>query len=324
MAGEQLADLSGELDLFGDYTDGLLTVNAKIPDARLVIRQLPQKNLPSLKPNPDVLLVHPGEKPHPPGMEPEDVEAQARKVANATFRLHAHLDLQHLYVKADDFEFPVESAMDFDYDARHPDEPSAEGTVHVPTGSFSALGRRFTIQDAKIIENGGDITDPELEVKARFENPQANVTITVTGTAKDPQVLMSSDPPMDQDAIAFFIATGRVQGRATQQGGAVDLSGAASSVLGSLLFGQVRKDLQSILPVDVLTVETGSQGVAEASVGKYFGDKIFIGYRQRFVPAPYENTEEGRIEYQISRSFSAEASIGDVTKDLSILYTRDF
>ena len=323
-AGEQRADVNGELDVFGDYSEGLLTVNARIHDARVEIQQLPSKKLPGLKENPDILLVHPGERPHPPGREPEEVEAELKARQNATFRMHAHLDLQHLYVRASDFEFPVESSMNFDYDAHHPDQPSAEGTIHVPQGSFNALGRRFSISDAKITETGGDIADPELEIKALFENPQANVTVTVTGTAQDPNLQLTSDPPMDQDAIAFFLATGRVQGRATQQGGGVDLSGAATSVLGGLLFGQVRKELQQVLPVDVLTIETGPQGVSEASVGKYIGDRVFIGYRQRLIPAPNENTSEGRIEYEISRSFSAEATVGDRNSDVSVLYTRDF
>ncbi|HEX9578863.1 MAG TPA: translocation/assembly module TamB domain-containing protein, partial [Myxococcales bacterium] len=323
-AGEQRMDVSGELDLFGDYTDSILTVNAKIPDARLQIRALPDKKLPKLKENPDVLLVHPGEKPHPPGKEPGEVEAEQRAIANATFRMHAHLNLIHLYVKAEDFEFPVESDIDFDYDARRPDTPTADGTVHVPQGSFSALGRRFAIDDAKIIETGGEIDDPELEIKARYENPKATVIINIAGTAKDPQVDMSSIPPMDQDAIAFFLATGRIEGHATQQGGGVDLSSAATSVLGSILFGQLRKELADVLPVDVLTIETGAQGASMASVGKYIGDRVYIGYRQQFTPVQYENTSEGRIEYEISRSITAEATIGDKTKDISVLWTKDF
>jgi translocation and assembly module TamB len=324
--GDQRADLNGELDLFGDYTGGLLTLNTKIPDARLVIKQLPDKKLPSLKENPDVVLVHPGERPHPPGREPEEVAAEEESRKTATFRLHAHLDLNHLYVKAPDFEFPVESHMNFEFDARHPDVPSAEGVVHVPQGSFSALGRRFTIDDAKIVETGGDLADPELEVKALFDNPQAAVTISVTGTAKSPQLDLSSNPPMDQDQIAFFLATGRIQGRATQQGGGVDLSGAATSVVGSLLFGQVRKELADVLPLDVITIDTGSQGVAGASVGKYIGDRIFVGYRQRFAQSNQssENTWEGRIEYEINRALSAEATVGNVSNDMSILYTKDF
>jgi translocation and assembly module TamB len=323
-AGEQRADISGELDIFGDYTDSVLTVNARIPDVRVVIKQLPDKKLPSMKENPDVTLVHPGEKPHPPGREPGDVEADQEARKKATFRMHAHLDLNHMYVKAPDFEFPVESQMNFDYDARHPDTTTADGTIHVPQGSFTALGRRFTIDDAKIIETGGEITDPELEVRALYDNPQAKVTITVTGTARDPQLEMSSNPPMDQDQIAFFLATGRIQGRATQQGGGVDLSGAATSVVGGLLFGQVRKELADILPVDVITIDTSSQGVSAASIGKYIGDRVFIGYRQRFTETPYENNVEGHLEYEINRKLSAELTVGDRTRDLSVLYTKDF
>ena len=79
-----------------------------------------------------------------------------------------------------------------------------------------------------------------------------------------------------------------------------------------------------VLPVDVLTIETGAQGVSEASIGKYIGDRVFIGYRQRFLSAQKENTVEGRIEYEISRSVAAEATIGDLNKDFSVLYTKDF
>jgi len=271
-----------------------------------------------------VILVHAGERPHPPGREPEEVAAELEARKNATFRMHAHLDLNHLYVKAPDFEFSVESQMNFDYDARNPDGLTADGVVHVPSGSFSALQRRFSIDDARIIETGGDITDPELDIKALYESTQAKVTIAITGTAKSPQIEMSSSPPMDQDQIAFFLATGRVQGHATQQGGGVDLRGAATSVVGSLLFGQVRKEISDVLPVDVITIDSGPQGVSGASVGKYIGDKVFIGYRQLFVENPYENSVEGRIEYEISRSVGAEVTIGDRTKDFAVLYTKDF
>jgi len=304
-AGQERADVSGELDIFGDYVSSLLTVNSKIPNAQVVIRQLPDKKLPGLKENPDIILVHPGERPHPPGREPEEVEAEMKARKAATFRMHAHLDLNRLYVKAPDFEFPVESQMNFDYAARQPDKPTADGTVHVTRGSFTALGRRFLIDDARIVETGGDITDPELDVKAIYDNPQAKVSIVVTGTAKSPQIDMSSNPPMDQDQIAFFLATGRIQARATQQGSGVDLSGAATSVVGSILFGQVRKELADILPVDVITIDAGPKGVSGASIGKYLGDRIFIGYRQRFTDTLYENTVEGHLEYEISRSLAA-------------------
>jgi translocation and assembly module TamB len=323
-AGEVRADASGEINFFGDYSGGLLSSTLKIPDARVNVRKLPDKKLPALDPNPDVLLAYPGKKPHPPGKDPEKVEKEAQARLNSNFRVHLDLDLETLFVKAEDFEFKVHSQMRVDYDAQLPDAPTADGTITVPDGSFSALGRRFEIQNAKITETGGDIADPELEIKARFENPQAVVGVSVTGTAKMPQIDLSSSPPMDQDAIAFFLATGRLQGRATQSGGGVDLSGAASSVVGGLLFGQLRQSLADVLPVDVLTIETTQGGVSQASVGKYIGDRVFVGYRQRLIPAPGENTSEGRVEYEISRTLAAEATVGDRNSDVAILFTRDF
>jgi translocation and assembly module TamB len=323
-AGEDRATVQGEVDVFGDYVGGLLTVNAKVPDATVRVLQLPNKNLPSLDPNPDVLLVHPGERAHPPGKEPGEVEAELEARRTTNFRLNAKLDIEHLYVSAEDFEFPVESHLTFEYDAKRPDAPTADGTITIPQGSFTALGRRFVIDNAKITETGGDLANPELDIRARFESARATVNIVISGTAKSPQIDLTSNPPMDQDAIAFFLATGRIEGRATQNGGGVDLSSAASSVVGSLLFGQLRKTLASVLPVDVLTIETQGTGVAQASIGKYIGDRIFVGYRQRLTPAPYENTVEGRLEYEISKSLAAEATIGDLASEVSVLFTYDF
>jgi len=322
-AGEERASVQGELDVFGDFSDGALTVNSKIPDATVRIVTLRTKKLPDLDPNPEVVLVHAGEKPHPPGKEPGQVEAELEARQRATFRLHAKLDIEHLYVTAEDFEFPVRSNLTFDYDAKT-GKPIAEGAVTVPQGTFSALGRRFIIDYAKITETGGEIDDPELDIRARFENPKATVNIVISGTAKQPQVDLTSNPPMDPDAIAFFLATGRIEGRATQNGGGVDLTGAASSLAGSLLFGELRKSLASVMPVDVLTIETQGTGMAQARVGKYIGDRVFIGYRQRFTPSPNENSVEARLEYEISRTVSLEATVGDITQDLSILFTHDF
>jgi len=46
--------------------------------------------------------------------------------------------------------------------------------------------------------------------------------------------------------------------------------------------------------------------------------------RQRLTPAPNENTVEGRLEYEISKSLTAEATVGDLASELSILFTHDF
>ncbi len=327
-AGEERADFTAEVDLFGEWSSetGALTATVKVPEASVRVRTLSDKKLPRLTPNPEILLaVRPGAPRVPAGVDPARAAAEEKARRESRLRVDVRFELGKVHVSADDFDFDVRSSLHASWDARHPTEPSADGTIEVPHGSFSALGRRFEVERAVITETGGDLTDPELEVQARYVNPQATVLVLVTGTAKEPQIDLSSNPAMDQDAIAFFLATGRLQGRATQQGGGVDLSNAATSALGGMLFGELRKQMADVLPVDVLTIEAGGGGrPAQASLGKYFGDRFFVGYRQRLTPTENENTSEGRIEYEIVRGLEAEATVGDKNRDVSVLYTKDF
>src|SRR5207245_6056933 len=115
-------------------------------------------------------------------------EAEIEAERNANSRLHAKLDVEHLYVSAEDFEFPVESHLTFDFDAQQPGAPTAEGTIVVPQGTFSALGRRFIIDYAKITQTGGDITHPELDIRARFDKPNATFNIVISRPANAPPV----------------------------------------------------------------------------------------------------------------------------------------
>ena len=46
--------------------------------------------------------------------------------------------------------------------------------------------------------------------------------------------------------------------------------------------------------------------------------------RQRLTSSPNENTVEGHIEYDISRSIAAEGTVGDRTQEISVLWTHDF
>lgn len=323
--GEERADLEAEASFFGDYEQGQVAATVQIPRAWLRVRQLPEKKLPKLAPDPTIWMALADGRRALAGLDPALQERRERVRREATLRADLQLDLQALRVEAADFDLPVTSRMHVSWDARNPDAPVADGTLSLAGGTFSALGRRFEIDEATITETGGDVQDPELEIQARYENPQASVLVLVSGTAKDPQIDLSSSPAMDQDAIAFFLATGRLQGRATQQGGGVDLSNAATSVLGAVLFGQLRKSLSDALPIDVFTVETGGGGrSAQASVGKYIGERLFVGYRQRLSAGPAENSVEGRAELLLGRSFAAEGSYGDKAKSVSVLWSMDW
>ncbi|MBS2023109.1 MAG: translocation/assembly module TamB domain-containing protein, partial [Deltaproteobacteria bacterium] len=323
--GADLANIVTEMEFYGDYEQGQVAATVQMPKTLVRVLSLPDKKLPKLKPNPDVLVAWPNDQPALAGVDPKEMRRILAARKNANLRVDVALDLQNLRVSAPDFDLPVSSQMHVAWDASNPDKPIADGSIEVSGGTFSALGRRFEIDEAKITETGGDIADPELEIQARYENPQASVLVLISGTATAPQIDLSSTPAMDQDAIAFFLATGRIQGHATQQGGGVDLTNAATSVLGAALFGQLRKNLNDVLPIDVVTVE-GGQGNSgpQASLGKYIGDRLFIGYRQRFAASVSENQIEVRAEFLLGRQLASEGTYGDKTKGVSVLYTIEW
>ncbi len=92
-----------------------------------------------------------------------------------------------------------------------------------------------------------------------------------------------------------------------------------------MLFGKLRSSMADIMPVDVIDIEAGGgDRPPEASVGKYIGDRIFIGYRQRFSPAPTENETEGTVEYEIVRGLGASGTVGEKNQGVMVTFTKDF
>ena len=61
---------------------------------------------------------------------------------------------------------------------------------------------------------------------------------------------------------------------------------------------------------------------AEAEVGKYITDSLYLGYRRVFGAAEDENANEGRLEYRISSQWLLMALFGDAgVGSLDVIWT---
>src|SRR5262249_6282294 len=145
-----------------------------------------------------------------------------------------------------------------------------------------------------------------LNVTAQYNNQreQVKVLVAVRGQGKDITITPSSEPPLSETEIYTLIATGR---RSLKQGSTAtsSLRGQATSVVGSLAANELKKTLNSKLPVDVLSVEPGEEGGltgAKLEAGTYLGDTIYIGYVGRYGadPSHGENSNAVRVEYQFA------------------------
>ena len=70
------------------------------------------------------------------------------------------------------------------------------GRVEANAGWIELLSRRYNIERLQVVLNGEVDPNPQLDVRITREMSQAMLIIEVHGTAKKPQLLLSSDPPI--------------------------------------------------------------------------------------------------------------------------------
>ena len=326
LAGEPAAFIDSVCEVGGHYEPNDVKMTVKLPQTNVVIPNLPKKKLQSLSSPSDVQTV-------------EERAALAKKKARlheaeqAPFLADVRLIVpDRFFIHGPDFDAEVRADVTAHYDSSAEDVlatgelSTVGGEGLVSRSRVTALGRRFDLDRVHVMFTGGPIDDPRLDVRATYVNPNATVTASLTGSAMDPHIDLSSDPPMDTAEIAFLLATGRKQGRATQGGGGVDLQGAAASAFGAVMVEGLKRVFKATLPLDVLSVEgAGDTGGVATKGGVYVTDRLFLGGTVRVGGGPQDNNVEAHGEYQLGKSATVEATIGDRgTGGVDILYSKDF
>ncbi len=84
----------------------------------------------------------------------------------------------------------------------------------------------------------------------------------------------------------------------------------------------LRDALKDKLPVDSVALEPG-----QIRAGKYLSDKVYVDYVHRNSPNPElgENTNEVRVDYQLSRRWTLESRYGDANSgSASVIWSKDY
>jgi translocation and assembly module TamB len=197
------------------------------------------------------------------------------------------------------------------------------GDVETLRGQVEPIGgRQFDVKQARVhFVGSGDPKDATLEIDAIYTNPAAKVTVQITGSIGEPEIKLTSDPPMDEGQIALLIATGRTELKANS-GGATSLGDQATNAAAtaaSVYFGRL---VAEKLPVDSVQVDA-----SQLRAGKYITDKLYVGYTRRFNADPEkgENPNEVRLEFQITPRWTFEARAGDAgTGGGSLIWSKDY
>jgi len=161
-----------------------------------------------------------------------------------------------------------------------------------------------------------------LDVEATYENPEATVTVTVAGPVSDPEIRLSSNPPLDEGQIAMLIATGRTEPKVGSSETGLSGEEAGRAALGAVATRAFKGLVADKLPLDTIAVDSGA-----VRAGKYVTDKIYVGYVRRFEAdvEEGENADEMRVEYRITPRWTAESRYGTSgSGGASLVWSKDY
>lgn len=199
------------------------------------------------------------------------------------------------------------------------------GDANTVRGFYEFQGRRFTLQRGGTVRFLGlpDL-NPRIDVSAERLIPNTGVTarIQVTGTARAPQIALTSSPPLDEADILSLIVfnrsvnelgTGERASLAETAGGIA--SGFVASSLGRSIGKALDIDLFEITTTDVNTGDTAG-GV---TLGKQVNDKAFVRFRQQFGQRSFT---EFMLEYQLARFLRVDTSFAPETSGVANRLTQ--
>ncbi|MDY3880914.1 MAG: translocation/assembly module TamB domain-containing protein [Desulfovibrio piger] len=168
-------------------------------------------------------------------------------------------------------------------------DPLVIGSVRSVRGQFDLLSKLFTLRPSTISFNGGAVSNPLLDVTLRYEVPEITADVRVSGSVRRMKLDLSSTPSLPQEEIISRVMFGRGSSELGRfeslrlAAAVARLAGFGSGGLGVLDLGR------AVLGVDVLRINSATDkesGDEESSleVGKFIGEKIYLGVEQGLEP----------------------------------------
>jgi autotransporter translocation and assembly factor TamB len=174
------------------------------------------------------------------------------------------------------------------------------GTVNTVRGTYDFQGRRFTIlRDGKIRFQGLDEFDAGLDIRAERVIQAVTATINVRGTLRQPELALSSVPPLEEaDILSLIVFNQPINQLGTGQ--QASLAASAQAMALGAAAGQVSQSIGKALGLDTFEVnlapETGA--TPEVTIGQQVGQNLYLKVQQGIGDQGQTNVI---LEYELTR-----------------------
>jgi len=186
--------------------------------------------------------------------------------------------------------------------------PLPSGGFQLRRGTFSIAGQTLTFTEGTIDFSGGGIENPSLLLVATSSTSATVAKLTVSGSARDPKITLSSTPQLPQDEVLAQLLFHRSASDlgplelAQIAAALAQLSGATGSIDP---LGKIR----GALGLDRLSVGSGPTGNSTVEAGRYIRPGVYVGARQ----AATGSGTQGVVQVDITKGLQFEATAGSGT-----------
>jgi translocation and assembly module TamB len=191
-------------------------------------------------------------------------------------------------------------------DLRATKEPGRQivlvGAVNTVRGTYDFQGRRFEILRDGTVRFAGEPLDemnPLLDVRTRRLIQGVEARVNVRGTVKQPEIVLSSTPPLEEaDILSLIVFNQPIN--SLGEGQQVSLAQRAQQLATGTLAGALSTSIENALGVDMFEISTAPDSGAAASVtiGEQVGKDLYVKVEQGIGGS---NDTNFILEYELTR-----------------------
>jgi translocation and assembly module TamB len=186
---------------------------------------------------------------------------------------------------------------------------SLTGTVNTVRGFYQFQGRRFDVtRDGRIRFVGLPDFNPLIDVTATREIDGVVARVHVTGTARQPELRLSSTPALDEaDILSLIVFNATINSLGSDE--RVALTQRAGAIASGFVTAPLAESIGRALDVDLFEIETTSEAAgfgAAVTLGQQVNEDLFVRFRQNFGP---QDASEFILEYQLARFLRFQGSV---------------
>ncbi len=155
--------------------------------------------------------------------------------------------------------------------------PQISGGIQSRRGYFLFMGRRFDLESGLLTLDGRHPPQPNLDLVATSRASDLQARLQVSGSAREPVLALTSDPPYPTDEILSRLLFGK-SADSISAFQAISLAHGLNTLRGKGSTLDVLSRGQALLKVDQIDLrQDQEQGtISSVAVGKYIGRNVFV------------------------------------------------